>query len=321
MKPATIAVIKGGQSNEADVSRSSAREVAAALEDEFPTVVQLELDAQLTAALSDAIPDVVFPVLHGPPGEDGTIQGYLEILGFPYVGSGVHASAVAMDKSIAKTLFRRANLPVADDVVIERGTDAAAAARAVKQSLGERVVVKPLSQGSAIGVTPLANGGDPTDALRAALAFGGGVLAEPFVMGREVTVGVLDLHGETPSTFPPIEIATPDGTWYDYEHRYTVGESEHLIPARLPDDVLADLQRIALAAHHTLGCRDLSRADFIVTDNDEIVLLEVNTLPGMTPTSLYPDGAAAVGITFSELMKRLVTSAWARSGRHGDQRS
>jgi D-alanine-D-alanine ligase len=312
VKPEKIAVLQGGQSNEAEVSRSSAGEVSAALAKTFATVTAMELDDSLTGMLTNAAPDVVFPVLHGPPGEDGTVQGYLEILGLPYVGSDVHASAVAMDKSVAKALFRRAGLPVVDDVVLAAGSDPAAAAVTVSNTIGERIVVKPLSQGSAIGVTPLANGGDPTDALKTALDLGGGVLVEPYVLGREVTVGVLDTHGDPPVTLPPIEIATPAGTWYDYQHRYTAGESDHLIPARLPEATLEELKRVALTAHQCLDCRDLSRADFIVTDADEIVLLEVNTMPGMTPTSLYPDGCAAVGISFVELVARLVRSAWGR---------
>jgi D-alanine-D-alanine ligase len=130
-----------------------------------------------------------------------------------------------------------------------------------------------------------------------------------------VTVGVLDLHGAAPRAFATIEVRTPQGTWYDYEHRYTVGQSEHVIPARLGATCREQLQRIALTAHAALGCADLSRADFIVTDSEEIVLLEVNTLPGMTPTSLYPDGARALGIDFAELVDQLVASALARGPR------
>jgi D-alanine-D-alanine ligase len=130
-----------------------------------------------------------------------------------------------------------------------------------------------------------------------------------------VTVGVLDLHGLTPKAFPAIEITTPEGSWYDYEHRYTPGASEHVIPARVGTGILERLERIALAAHEVLECRDLSRADFIVTDTDDIRLLEVNTIPGMTPTSLYPDGARASGVDFEELVDRLVRSALARGPR------
>lgn len=310
-----IAVIAGGDSAEAKVSRSSAAEVSKALASRYEGVRLFELDATLTHELSEFAPDVVFPVLHGPPGEDGTVQGYLEILGFPYVGSGVLASACAMDKSVAKALFRRAALPVADDLVFPPDAVAAQAVKETLAKIGDRVVIKPRRQGSGLGVTPVANGGDLQRPFEAALAFGDGVLVEPYVLGHEITVGVLDLEGERPVAFPPIEIRTPEGTWYDYEHRYTVGKSEHLVPAPLAPALAAQVSDVALRAHVALGCRELSRADFIVTDDDRVVLLEVNTLPGMTPTSLYPDGARAVGISFADLVARLVESAHRRARR------
>jgi D-alanine-D-alanine ligase len=309
-----VAVLAGGSSREAEVSRSSAAEVAKALVTRHEALL-IELDADVTAGLSAFQPDVVFPVLHGPPGEDGTVQGYLEILGLPYVGSGVHASAVGMDKGVAKDLFRRAELPVCADLVIVADCAPEPAAQRIRAVLGERVVIKPTRQGSAIGVTLVANGGDLRAPLEAALSLGGDVLVEPYILGCEVTVGIFHPEGSAATPFPPIEVRTPDGTWYDYQHRYTPGHSEHLIPAPLPEATLAELRRIAIDAHGVLGCVDLSRADFIVTDNEEIFLLEVNTLPGMTPTSLYPEGATAIGMPFDELVDALVTSAMRRGPR------
>jgi D-alanine-D-alanine ligase len=308
-----IAVIAGGDSAEATVSRSSAAEVSKALRTTYPDVRLLELDRTLTRALADYSPDIVFPVLHGPPGEDGTVQGYLDILGLSYVGSGVLASACAMDKSVAKAVFRSYELPIADDLTFPPDADPEHAARTTLARFGDRVVIKPRRQGSGLGVTPVMNGGDLCRPFEAALAFGDGVLVEPFVLGHEITVGVLDVHGESIRAFPPIEIRTPTGTWYDYEHRYTVGKSEHLVPAPLDDALSKQVSDVAVRAHLALGCRDLSRADFIVTDDRRVVLLEVNTLPGMTPTSLYPDGARAVGITFEALVAQLVESAYRRS--------
>jgi D-alanine-D-alanine ligase len=310
--PLKVAVLMGGPSAEAVVSRSSAAEVGQALSASGHTVSLLELDSGCAAALLGIAPDVVFPALHGPPGEDGTVQGFLEILGLPYVGSGVHGSALAMDKSLAKYQFRAAGLPVADDCLIQPGADPCSAAARVRETLGDRVVVKPLRQGSAIGVTRLPNGGDPAPAIAEALAFGHGVLVERFVPGREITVGVLDLHGRTPQALPVIEIRTASDEWYDFTNRYAAGKSEHVMPPDLPADVLAGLQTIALQAHRALGLRDLSRADFLVTDRNEIVLLEVNTLPGMTPTSLFPDAANAIGLPFPALTDALVRSALAR---------
>ena len=309
----TIAVLMGGPSAEADVARKSATEVAEALGASGFEAILVELDETVTESLTKLAPAVVFPALHGPPGEDGTVQGYLEILGLPYVGSDVHGSATAMDKSLAKDVFRRVGLPVTEDLVLPSSADPARAAEQVLARFGDRVVIKPLAQGSAIGVTPIANGGDLSAPLETALALGDGVLVDPYVLGREITAGVLDLHGEAARAFPVIEIRTAPDQWYDYENRYTAGGSEHIIPAPMPDSLTASLKEIAIEAHEALGLRDLSRADFIVTDSDEVVLLEVNSLPGMTPTSLYPDGARAMGISFPELVAKLVASAAARA--------
>jgi D-alanine-D-alanine ligase len=302
----------GGSSAEAEVSRSSAAGVAQALSASGHEVSLLELDRGTARALLELAPDVVFPVLHGPPGEDGTVQGFLEMLGLPYVGSGVSGSALAMDKHLAKFVFRAAGLPVADDWLIAAGSDPATAAADVRGALGDRIVVKPLRQGSAIGVTRLPNGGDAAPAIAAALAFGHGVLIERFVPGREITVGVLDLHGAAARALPVIEIRTAADEWYDFTNRYAPGRSQHVMPPDLPGDALARLQAIALEAHRALGLRDLSRADFLVTDLNEIVLLEVNSLPGMTPTSLYPEAAAAIGYPFEKLTDALIRSALAR---------
>lgn len=308
-----VAVLMGGPSAEAEVSRASAQEVAGALIESGHDATLLELDNQTADRLNQLQPEVVFPALHGPPGEDGTVQGFLEILGFPYVGSDVHGSAVAMDKALAKAVFSEHQLPVADQVVIAADAEPDEAVARIESQLGNRVVVKPMGQGSAIGVTPLANGGDLKPAVSAALEYGGGALIEPYVLGREITVGVLDLHNQPATALPVIEIRTASDQWYDYHNRYARGASEHVIPAPLTPETSHRLQEIALSAHRALGLRDLSRADFIVTESEEIVLLEVNTLPGMTPTSLFPDGARAIGISFPELMDKLIHSALNRS--------
>lgn len=312
MQPLDVAVLMGGPSPEAEVSRVSAREVAKGLQAAGHRASLLELNAACAVALLEQQPDVVFPALHGPPGEDGTVQGFLEMLGLPYVGSGVHGSAVAMDKSLAKAVFRRHDLPIADELVVAPGDDLETAEARIVERLGRRVVIKPLRQGSALGVTRLANGGDLRGAMRSALGYGHGVLVEPYIMGREITVGVLDPEGGPSSALPVIEIRTAADEWYDFTNRYTAGKSEHLIPAPLPGDLTRTLQEIALRAHRCLGLRDLSRADFLLTDAGEPVLLEVNTLPGMTPTSLFPDGAAAAGTPFPELVSLLVGSAHRR---------
>ena len=308
-----VAVLAGGNSREAEVSRSSAKQVALALAQSYSNIRVFELDAALATNLLEWQADVVFPVLHGPPGEDGTVQGFLEILGLPYVGNGVRASAAAMDKGIAKSLFRSVGLPVCDDLVYPASADINLAAKDIETRLGERVVIKPLNQGSAIGVVPLMNGGDISVALAEVFDMQLDVIVEPFVMSREMTVGVLDVEGKECIATPVIDIVTPDDSWYDYQHRYSAGLSQHIIPAGIPEETSKNLQRIAIAAHKILNCRDLSRADFIVDDSNNITLLEVNTLPGMTPTSLYPDGMRALEIDFEQLVEMLVESALMRA--------
>jgi len=314
-KTRKIAVLAGGVSREAEVSRSSAAQVAKALTLEYADVRVFELDNTLATNLLDWHADVVFPVLHGPPGEDGTIQGFLEILGIPYVGNGVRASAAAMDKGIAKSLFRSTGLPVCNDLIFSSTYSVVDAEQEITAQLGERVVIKPLNQGSAIGVVPLMNGGDIAEALANVFDMQLDVIVEPYVFGREMTVGILDVEDADCIATPVIDIVTPDNTWYDYQHRYSVGLSKHIIPARIPAETTRELQQITMDAHRILGCRDLSRADFIVDDNNKITLLEVNTLPGMTPTSLYPDGMQALGIDFTQLMIKLVESAIKRASR------
>ena len=305
-----VVVLAGGSSAEADVSRQSAAQVKLALMNTGFQVSVVELDRNCPSELIKIQPDVVFPALHGPPGEDGTVQGLLEMLGLCYVGSDVRGSAMAMDKAVAKSIFKRHGLPIIDDYIVEPSADLAATAADIERLLGPRVAIKPLNQGSALGVQLLPNGGDIAAALAQCLAFGR-CLVEPFILGREVTVGVL----ETPKgskAHPVIEICTAENEWYDYHNRYTPGQSSHVMPAEVSEELAEQLRSTALSAHKALGLRDLSRSDFILTDTDQIVLLEVNALPGMTPVSLYPEGAAAIGYEFAALIEHLVLRAFRR---------
>jgi D-alanine-D-alanine ligase len=317
-----VVVVEGGPSSEAAVSRSSAAGVSAALAAAGHRVRRLPLDPALAVALADAEPDVVFPVVHGAFGEDGCLQGMLEVLGLPYVGSGVLASALGCDKIAAKVAFRGRGLPVAEGHVVSRGEDLVKAATGVRAAIGRAVVVKPHAQGSAIGVTRI--GAEASDeelarALEHALAIDDAALCERFVVGREVTCGVLDAStlGET-RALPPTEMLAKLGDFYDFKSRYGTGGSEHVCPAKLTERVTARVQEVALAAHRALGCRDLSRVDFVVGDGDDpdaVTLLEVNTIPGMTPTSLYPEAAAVIAIPMDKLCDGLVRSALARGTR------
>ena len=310
-KKPSIAVVCGGPAAEAEVSRVSGRGVANALLATYEHVSVLELDEAIIDYLKEAQVDIIFPVLHGPPGEDGTFQGFLEIVGIPYVGSGVLASACAMDKIVAKQIFRAYGLPVAKDTIVNQSEGAPSAASRVLDLLGPDVVVKPSSQGSALGILFGEDLKDLEQALEQAFSYDERVLVEERIEGREITVAILERDGI--EALPVIEIRTPPGSWYDYEHRYTPGLSEHIIPAPLPEAQYRRTQEVAKLAHESLLCRDLSRVDFIVPEGGEPIILEVNTIPGMTPTSLYPDAARAAGLSFEALVAHLIERALSRS--------
>jgi D-alanine-D-alanine ligase len=319
--PLRVAVIVGGPSSEANVSRSSGAGVRAALIEAGHQPELLELDQDLTESLRRQRFDVAFPTTHGPLGEDGCLQGLLEVIDLPYVGSGVLASALAMSKPHAKVMFRAAGLPLAEELLVEPGDDLSDAVVRIREQLGGAVVVKPAAGGSAIGVTRIAAEASEPERLRAleqALALGSEVLVERFVTGSEVTCGVLDGERGQVMALPPTLIASKAADWYDFRSRYAAGGSQHFCPAPLARDVTLRVQEIAIRAHRALGARDLSRVDFVVGEGaaeQAVTLLEVNTLPGMTATSLFPEAAAAHGIPFSALCDRLARRAHARPRR------
>jgi D-alanine-D-alanine ligase len=259
------------------------------------------------------------PVVHGAVGEDGSLQGLLEVHEMPYVGSDVLASALAMNKVLARKLFDLAELPVANGVAARRleATALEAAGRA-RDMVGRALVVKPAASGSAIGVTRLDHEATDEEVARAieeVWTLDDVALIERFVEGREVTCGVLDVvAGARPVAFPPTEIVSPSDAFYTYSARYAPGRSVHTCPADLGEmePVVRDL---AVRAHLALGCRDLSRVDFVVGDDGEHVVLELNTMPGFTGTSLYPEAAAVFGLPFPKLCDTLVTHAQARGPR------
>lgn len=315
-----VAIVCGGPSSEAEVSRASAEGVERALEAAGHTAVKFELDAQLPLALTGFQPEVVFPVTHGPLGEDGCLQGLLEVLGVPYVGSAVLASALAADKTAAKRLFAAYGLPIARSVALREqpatGALPAELAR-LRAELGGAFVVKPESGGSALGVTIVGDQALPEalgDALSAGFELDQAVLVETFCPGDEVTCGVLE-DEEGPQALPPTLIRTRAANFYDYASKYGAGGSEHLCPAPFDPELTRRIQEAALVAHRALGARDLSRTDFIVSESGEFWVLELNSLPGMTKTSLFPEAAAAQGIEFSVLCDRLVRRAAGRPRR------
>lgn len=317
-----VAVVSGGPSAEAEVSRSSARGVCAALERAGHQPLLLELTSQLPAALQHAV-DVVFPVTHGAVGEDGCLQGMLEVLALPYVGSGVLASALAASKPHAKVLFRAAGLPVADGFALAQDEHLQQRVTEARRLLTGSLVVKPASGGSAIGVEILpaeCSAEELRGAVERVFRLDESVLVERFITGVEVTCGVLEAD-EGLLALPPTLIRPRAAEHYDFISKYQPGGSEHVCPAPLPFELLERIRVAALAAHVALGCRDLSRIDFLVEASGpgSFVVLEANTLPGMTPMSLFPEAAAIAGIPFEALCDRLVRRAVARPRREAPQ--
>lgn len=301
----TVLLLKGGTSGEREISLVSAAAVSKGLAESGFTVVEVDTgqDGYLHR-IADTSADVVFICLHGKCGEDGTVQGLCELMGKPYVGPGVLASALAMDKARAKTFYIANGLPTPNSVVVRR--DAGYSIDAIVAAVGEKSVVKPATEGSALGVSIVHNPGELTDALDAALSIDTVALVERFVEGVEVTVGVLG--NDDPTALPVIEIV-PRNEFYDFESKYAEGGAQHICPARISNDQTNACQRIAIAAHQTLGCRGVSRSDLIIDATGTAWLLETNTLPGMTSTSLLPDAAAVAGLSFPRLCRLLVEYA------------
>jgi len=302
-----VVVLLGGMSREREISFKTGNAVLGALATLGHEAVGIDPGPNVAADIVAAKPDVVFIALHGRYGEDGTIQGMLEILGIPYTGSGVLASAAAIDKVFTKRLFRDAALPTPDFVVISK-KDAIAIA-----PFEPPYVVKPALEGSSLGMTFVHDPALLSVAIAEARRHDAHVLIEKFVSGTEVTVGILG--NRDPYALPVIEIAPKSGQ-YDYASKYTVGATEYIIPPRLSDKVIAQCQALGLAAHQTLGCSGMSRVDMIVGSNGiehtRVELLEVNTIPGMTETSLLPKAARAAGMEFPVLVDNIIK--WALEG-------
>jgi len=261
-------------------------------------------------ATSRLPPDVVVIALHGKGGEDGAVQGMLEVLGLRYTGSGILASALAMDKRMTKRLFRAAGIPVLADLAVQgdrRPSDVALIAWTEEHLGGFPVFVKPNGEGSTFGCSLVHGPENLGQAVSNALQYDRVALIETYVRGREITVGVLGNAGRPLQALPIIEIV-PRGEYYDYDSKYADGGSEHIIPARLTVEQTKAAQDIALQCHELLGCRCVSRTD-IIARGDGLYVLEVNTIPGMTPTSLLPQAAAHAGIAFPDLLDRLIGDA------------
>jgi D-alanine-D-alanine ligase len=297
-----VAVLMGGWSAEREVSLRSGKACADAAEKAGFRVSRVDVDRDVAARLRGLKPDAALNVLHDRPGEDGTLQGLLEILGIPYSHSGVLASALAMRKDTAKTVLKAAGVRVPGGKVASR----AEAAR--QHPLPPPYVIKPIAEGSSVGVFIVREDMKypPQELTRADWSYGEQILVEPYIPGKELTSAVM---GD--KAFGVIEIV-PAVKFYDYEAKYAPGGSKHLLPAPIPSDVYEEVRRLSLLAHRALSCRGVSRADFRYDDGKGVTglyCLEVNTQPGMTETSLVPEMAAHAGISFEELVRWMIEDA------------
>ncbi|MBB3932913.1 D-alanine-D-alanine ligase [Kaistia hirudinis] len=299
-----VAVLMGGWSSERPVSLNSGKGCADALEAAGYRVTRVDVQRDVAEVLAQLRPDVAFNALHGPYGEDGCIQGILEVLGIPYTHSGVLASALAMNKARAKDVMKAAGIPVAESLLMHR-LDVAKA-----HPMEPPYVVKPVAEGSSFGVLIVREGAThpPQQLFADDWRYGETVMVERYVGGRELTCGV---KGD--EAFDIIELVTDDGGWYDYDAKYSDNGAKHVIPAPLLPDVYQNVRNLAVRAHRALGCRGISRADFRYDDRPggtgQLVCLEVNTQPGMTATSLVPDMARHAGIDFPALVSWMVEDA------------
>ena len=298
-----VAVLMGSWSAEREVSLNSGKPCADAAERRGYRVTRVDVQRDIATVLSALKPDVALNVLHGRPGEDGTLQGMLEVMNIPYTHSGVLASSLAMQKDLAKIMLNAAGVPVPEGMVVSRHD-------AAKQHLLERpYVIKPIAEGSSVGVFIVTEKHEhpPQELFREDWAFGEQVLCERYIPGKELTCAVM---GD--KALGVIEIV-PKVAFYDYEAKYAPGGSEHVLPAKILPKVYQEVRRLALHAHQALACRGVTRADFRYDDRSEgtegLACLEVNTQPGMTETSLVPELAAHAGVTFDELVQWMIEDA------------
>ncbi len=299
-----IALLAGGRSGEREVSLMGAVGVEKALDPGKFEVTRYDplTDLGKIAADKDSI-DFAFILLHGLWGEDGTVQGYLDLLDIPYQGAGVLGSALAMDKNLAKELYKLAGLPVADWQIIDENSDFSP--EELVEQLGLPLVVKPVADGSSLGMSIAHNIAELGVGITAALKHCGRVMIESFVRGREVTVGVLG--NDEPVALPLVEIIPGEEfAFFDYKAKYEPGATTEICPAEVSDEVTEKAQQYGVAAHKALQLRGYSRTDMILSEEEQLYLLETNTIPGMTPTSLYPQAAAAYGLDFPAMLEKLI---------------
>jgi D-alanine-D-alanine ligase len=311
---ARIGVLMGGQSAERDVSLRTGTAVHRSLVRRGYNAVAIDVGPTLSQDLRDQKIDLVFLALHGPGGEDGAIQGFLETLGIPYTGSGIQASAIGMHKVTTKILLASAHIPVPAGTVVKRGAKVSPATVMRAGKLRWPVVVKPASQGSTIGVTIVRKPAQWRDALALAHHHDVDAMVEAYIPGHEVTVSIIKRRHASPLVLPAVEIIAPGG-FYDFSAKYESGKTQYLCPAPLTAAVTRQIHVLALRTYDVLGCEGAARVDFRITPRGRPVVLEINTVPGMTETSLLPMAAAQAEIDYDELTERILESALVRAAR------
>ncbi len=311
---ARIGVLMGGRSSERDISLKTGQAVHQALIRLGYDAVAIDVTDRLHRELDNQNVAIAFLSLHGPGGEDGTIQGFLETMGIPYTGSGVRASAVGMHKAVTKILLAAHGVPVAADTVVREG-DRPALARILREAhLQLPIVVKPVAQGSTIGVTVVRRAGQWKEALALAHRFDPEAMVESYIPGHEAAVSLVGTAAEGVKVLPAIEIVAPEG-FYDFSAKYQKGKTQYLCPAPFPPKVLRQISEMARRTYTVLGCEGAARVDFRITPRGRPFVLEINTVPGMTETSLLPMAAAQVGIGYDALVERILQSALDRVPR------
>jgi D-alanine-D-alanine ligase len=312
-----VAVLAGGQSLERQVSLRSGARVRDALENLGHDVIAIDVGPDLVERLTESRPDVAFVALHGRDGEDGTVQEILELVGIPYTASGPSACMRCMDKVLAKHALRDAALATPDFYAFSQtafeSLGAAHALPAIEERLDFPIVVKPASQGSALGIRFAPTAADVPAAIVAAFSYDTKVLLERHVAGRELAISVLDGAGG-PEALPVVEAIPRGGDHYDFEARYEIGRTDFVCPAALEDETALRAQALALAAYRVLGCYGFARVDLMLEDGTgELTVLEANAIPGLTETSLLPQAAEAAGISFASFVERVLDLALARA--------
>lgn len=308
MKNKKIAVLMGGRSGERDVSLRSGKNVFNSLKSQGFNVVSIDTDDKLIDNLKKKKIDIAYIMLHGRFGEDGTVQGLLELFSIPYTGSKVLASALAMNKVAAKRIFEAVGVPTPKYLSIDPNADISKEASKLKRIFPFPLVIKPVSEGSSLGVSIIKKESELESTLKKTLADFKDIFIEEYIRGREVTVGIIG-KGEGTMALPVLELR-PKNDFYDYHAKYTPGQTEFILPAKLPKGLYEHTQKIALDAHKALGCYGVSRVDIIVSEDHVPYVHEVNTIPGMTDQSDLPAEAANAGISFDELVVKILESAY-----------